>query len=166
MKGVPRVKADLTSAFLIASDQGDDKGQPVMMRRPSELLDDYEDWFAMQPKEVQEELRDVLKESIVWQVDGNLSGRQSAAAQYRDRLEEIITPELPKEKYNFQRGKLDACVYRCTKTETVVIHHIDDFDIAGREEILKDLLTVQFPENGCKLKMGEMEYPKGHKTST
>ena len=48
----------------------------------------------------------------------------------------------------------------------MLIHHIDDFDIAGREEILKDLLTVQFPENGCKLKMGELEYPKGHKTST
>ena len=137
-----------------------------MMRPPSEWLDDYDEWYAMQTKEVQEELRDVPRESIVWQVDGNLYGRQSAAAQYRDRLEEIITNKLPKEKYNFQRGKLDACVYRCTKTETVLIHHIDDFDIAGREEILKDLLTVQFPANGCKLKMGEFEYPNGHKTST
>ena len=113
----------LASAFLIASDQGDDKGQPVMMRPPSEWLDDYEDWFAMQPKELQEELRDIPKESIVWQVDGNLYGRQSAAAQYRDLLEEIITNKLPKEKYNFQRGKLDACVYRCTKTETSYSSH-------------------------------------------
>ena len=111
-------------------------------------------------------IRDVPKGSIVWQVDGNLYGRQSAAAQYRDLLEEIITTKLPKEKYNFQRGKLDACIYPCTKTETVLIHHMDGFDMAGREEILTDLLTVQFPANGCKLKMGEFEYPNGHKTST
>ena len=89
--GLPRVKADLTSAFLIASDQGDKTGQPVMMKPPKEWLEDYEELYLLQPKEVQEELKDVPKEHLLWQVDGNLYGRQSAAAQYRDRLEEIIT---------------------------------------------------------------------------
>ena len=166
VKGVPRVKADLTSAFLIAEDQGDKRGQPVMMRPPEEWLDDYDEWYALQSKEVQKELEGVPKSAIVWQVDGNLYGRQSAAAQYRDRLEEILTQKLPKERYNFKQGKLDACVYHCDVTDTVLIHHIDDFDIAGKEEVLKDLLTVQFPRNGCKLKMLEFEYPHNEKTST
>ena len=52
-------------------------------------------------------------------MDGNLYGRQSAAAQYRDRLEEIFMKELPKDKYCFKRGKLDACVFRCTCTGIV-----------------------------------------------
>ena len=164
-KGVPRVKADLTSAFLIGEDQGDKRGQPVMVRPPVEWLDDYEEWYAMQSKEMQKELEEVPKTDIVWQVDGNLYGRQSEAAQYRDRLEEILTQKLPKDRYNFKRGKLDACVYHCDVTNTVLIHHIDDFDIAGKEEVLKDLLTVQFPKNGCKLKMGEFEYPSNERTS-
>eukprot|EP00435_Cladocopium_sp_Y103_P041544 s171_g11.t1 len=87
--GLPRVKEDLTSAFLIANDQGDRTGQPVMMKPPKEWLEDYDGWYLLQPKEVQEELKDVPKEEILWQVGGNLYGRQSAAAQYRDRLEEI-----------------------------------------------------------------------------
>ena len=157
--GLPRVKADLSSAFLIAKDQGDKKGQPVMMKPPAEWLEECDIWLCSQTKEVQDELKDVPKEEIIWQVDGNLYGRQSAAAQYRDRLEEIITLELPREKYEFARGKLDACVYRCKKTGTILVHHIDDFDICGPEHVLTDLLTVEFPKNGCKLKMGEMEYP-------
>ena len=165
--GLPRVKADLTSAFLIANDQGDKTGQPVMMKPPKEWLEDYDDWYLLQPKEVQEELKDVPKEHILWQVDGNLYGRQSAAAQYRDRLEEIITKELPPEQYEFQRGAIDGCVYKCEKTGTVLIHHIDDFDICGPEKVLNDLLMIQFPKNGCKLKMGEMEYPfVGSKTTS
>ena len=165
--GLPRVKADLTSAFLIANDQGDKTGQPVMMKPPKEWLEDYDDWYLLQPKEVQEELKDVPKEHILWQVDGNLYGRQSAAAQYRDRLEEIITKELPPEQYEFQRGAIDGCVYKCEKTGKALIHHIDDFDICGPEKVLNDLLMIQFPKNGCKLKMGEMEYPfVGSKTTS
>ena len=165
--GMPRVKADLTSAFLIASDQGDKRGQPVMMRPPQEWLEDYDDWYLCQNKEVQEELKNVAKEDLLWQVDGNLYGRQSAAAQYRDRLDDIITKELPVEQYEFERGKIDACVYKCKKTGTVLVHHIDDFDICGPESVLVDLLTVQFPKNGCKLKMGEMEHPNvGSKTTS
>ena len=116
LHNLPRVKADLSSAFLIAKDQGDSKGQPVMMKPPQEWLEDYDVWLVSQPKEIQDELKDVPASEIVWQVDGNLYGRQSAAAQYRDRLEEILTEELPKEKYSFTRGKLDACVYKCQLT--------------------------------------------------
>ena len=160
VRSMPRVKADLTSAFLIAKDQGDSKGQPVMMKPPEEWLEDYDTWLLSQTKEIQQELQDVPKHDIVWQVDGNIYGRQSAAAQYRDRLEEILTTCLPSSKYQFSRGKLDACVYRCAKTGVVLVHHIDDFDICGPEETLIDLLTVQLPANGCKLKMGEIEYPR------
>ena len=125
LHNLPGAKADLSSAFLIAKDQGDSKGQPVMMKPPQEWLEDYDVWLVTvsQPKEIQDELKDVPASEIVGQVDGNLYGRQSAAAQYRDRLEEILTEQLPKEKYSFTRGKLDACVYKCQLTGTVLIHH-------------------------------------------
>ena len=165
--GLPRVKVDLTSAFLIAKDSGDDKGQPVMMRPPAEWLEEYDEWLLKQSKEVQAELGNVPKESIVWQVDGNVYGRQPAAASYRDRLEEILLRQLPKDKYSFSRGKLDACVYKCKLTGIVLIHHIDDFDVCGPEEMTDDLLLVQLPRNGCKVKVGEYEYPGlGSQTST
>ena len=54
-----------------------------MMRPPVEWLGDYEEWFGFQSEEVQQELEGVPKSAIIWQVDGNLYGRQSAAAQYR-----------------------------------------------------------------------------------
>ncbi|CAE7502814.1 RE1 [Symbiodinium sp. CCMP2456] len=120
---MPRVTADLSSAFLIAKDGGDAKGQPVMMR-------------------------------------------QSAAAQYRDRLEVILTKELPKGVYEFHRGKLDACVFRCKRTGIVLIHHIDDFDVCGPAALLDDLLKVQLPKCGCKLKVGELEWPGEASSST
>lgn len=156
---MPRVKADLSSAFLIAKDQGDSRGQPVMMKPPQEWIEEYDVWLASQPAAVQEELKDVPASEIVWQVDGNLYGRQPAAAQYRDKLETILTEELPKDTYCFKRGKLDACVYRCQLTGTVLVHHVDDFDICGPEHVLLDLLTNQLPKRGCKLKMGDLEYP-------
>eukprot|EP00435_Cladocopium_sp_Y103_P065142 s324_g27.t1 len=62
--GLPRVKADLTSAFLIANDQGDRTGQPVMMKPPKEWLEDYDELYLLQPKEVQEELKNVPKEEV------------------------------------------------------------------------------------------------------
>ena len=163
---MPRVKADLSSAFLIARDGGDARGQPVLMRPPKEWLEEYDEWFAKARPEIQEQMRGVPKEEILWQVDGNLYGRQSAAAQYRDRLEEILTKELPKEKYFFKRGKLDACVFRCTCTGIVLVHHIDDFDVCGPADLLQDLLQVQLPKCGCKLKMGELEWPGEASTST
>ena len=44
--------------------------------------------------------------------------------------------------------------------QELCLYIIDDFDICGPEEILLDLLAVQLPANGCKLKMGEIEYPR------
>ena len=165
--GLPRVKVDLTSAFLIAKDSGDDRGQPVMMRPPAEWLEEFDTWLLKQPKAVQEELSKVPKEHLVWQVDGNIYGRQPAAASYRDRLEDILLNKLPKDQYSFKRGKLDACIYKCKLTGIVLIHHIDDFDICGPEEMTNDLLLVQLPKNGCKVKVGEYEYPgRGSQTST
>ena len=61
----PRVKADLTSAFLIARDQGDDKGQPVCMKPPREWLDNFEVWLATQPEEKRKELEGIPREQLV-----------------------------------------------------------------------------------------------------
>ena len=74
---------------------------------------------------------------------------------------------MPGEGYDFVRGKLDGCVFRCRKTKVAILHHIDDFDVTGPEEHLDDLLKVQLPKYGCKVKVGEMEYPDRHnKTSS
>ncbi|CAE7247114.1 RE1, partial [Symbiodinium natans] len=136
----PRVKADLTSAFLIARDGGDEKGQPVYMKPPREWLDNLEVWLSRQPADKRDEIGNIPKEHLVWQVDGNIYGRQPAASQYRDRLDEILVSKLPKDRYDFVRGRLDGCVFRCTKTKIAVIHHIDDFDVTGPENDLDDLL--------------------------
>ena len=154
------MKADLTSAFLIARDGGDEKGQPVCMKPPREWLDHFDEWLAKQSDKVKNELRD-------GQVDGNIYGRQPAASQYRDKLEDIIVNNLPGEGYDFVRGKLDGCVFHCRKTKVAILHHIDDFDVTGPEEHLDDLLKVQLPKYGCKVKVGEMEYPdRYNKTSS
>ena len=144
----PRVKADLTSAFLIARDGGDEKGQPVCAKPPREWLDHFDEWLAKQSDKVKNELKGVPLEHLVWQVDGNIYGRQPAASQCRDKLEDIIINKLPGEGYDFVRGKLDGCVFRCRKTKVAVLHHIDDFDVTGPEEHLDDFLKVQLPKYG------------------
>ena len=153
----PRAKADLTSAFLIARDSGDDQGQPTCLRPPQEWLDDYDTWLLKQDTQVQQDLANVPKQHIVWQVDGNIYGRQPAAAAYRQELENILLHKLDGAKYKFQRGKVDACVYRCKLSGVILIHHIDDFDVCGPAEAVKDLLEVQLPKVGCKLKVGDLE---------
>ena len=44
--------------------------------------------------------------------------------------------------------------------------HIDDFDVCGPAELLDDLLKVQLPKCGCKLKVGELEWPGAASSST
>ena len=161
------MKADLTSAFLIARDGGDEKGQPVCVKPPREWLDHFDEWLAKQSDKVKNELKGVPLEHLVWQVDGNIYGRQPAVSQCRDKLEDIIINKLPGEGYDFVRGKLDGCVFRCRKTKVAVLHRIDDFDVTGPEEHLDDFLKVQLPKYGCKVKVGEMEYPdRYNKTSS
>ena len=157
----PRAKADLTSAFLIARDSGDDQGQPTCLRPPQEWLNDYEAWLATQNPKVQRELANVPKQPIVWQVDGNIYGRQPAAAAYRQELEHILLNKLDPSQYKFQRGRIDACVYHCKISGIILIHHIDDFDVCGPAEAVKNLLENQLPKFGCKLKVGELEGMEG-----
>ena len=109
------------------------------MRQHKEWLEEYDTWVLSQEKEIQEYLKDVPREELIWQVDGNIYGRQSAAAQYRDRPEEMLTNKVSG-RYRFKRGKLDARVYRCELTGTVLIHHIDDFDMCGPHRRLICLL--------------------------
>lgn len=42
-----------------------------------------------------------------------------------------------------------------------MIHHIDDFDVCGPAEAVKNLLENQLPKFGCKLKVGELEGMEG-----
>ena len=71
-------------------------------------------------------------------------------------LEEVVAKKLPQD-YDLKRGSVDAFVYTCEKTGTVLVHHIDDFDICGRESVMLVLLTAHFRKKRCKLKFGEME---------
>ena len=60
----------------------------------------------------QKEFEGVHESALIWQVGGHLFcilyGRQSAAAQYRDRLEEVLPQFLPKDRYNFKQVKLEC----------------------------------------------------------
>ena len=106
----PRAKTDLTSSFLIARDSGDDQGQSTCLKPPQERLNEYEVWLAVQDQKVQPELANVRKQHILWQVDGNIYGRQPAAAAYRQELENIPLNKLDPAKHQFQCGRIGACV--------------------------------------------------------
>lgn len=69
--------------------------------------------------------------------------------------------KLDKTKFQFQRGRIDACVYHCKLSGCILIHHIDDFDVCGPAAAVKDLLEIQLPKFGCKLKVGELEGVEG-----
>ena len=84
---------------------------------------------------MQQDLANVPKQHIVWQVDGNIYGRQPAAAAYRQELENILLNKLDPTKYKFQRGRIDACVYHCKISGVILIHHIDDFDVCGLTKV-------------------------------
>ena len=124
-------------------------------------------WLVDQNEQARKELGNVPKDKIVWQVDGNMYGRQLAAAAYRQKLENILLQKLGRTK--FTRGQVDACVYHCSVTGIVLVHHIDDFDFCGPAESVKELLEVRLPKVGCKLKMGDFEGLKddiGSQTTT
>ena len=86
----PRAKADLSSAFLIARDGGDRDGQPTFLWPPKEWLDTFEHWLSTKSADEQKRISQILKLDLVWQLDGNLYGRQTAAAEYRSELENIL----------------------------------------------------------------------------
>ena len=110
------------------------------MKPPQEWLEDYDVWLASQPKEIQDELKDVPASEIVWQVDGNLYGRQSAAVQYRDRLEEYWKKNYRKKVFLYEgkagrmclqmstdRNSIDSSRgwFRCMWTRTCVSWFVD-----------------------------------------
>ena len=155
LRKYPRVKADLTSAFLIARDSGDDQGQPTCLRPPKEWLDQFETWLVDQNEQTRKELGNVPKDKIVWQVDGNIYGRQPAAAAYRQELDNILT-SWTEQNFALRAAKwTHAC--HCSVTGIVLVHRIDDFDVCGPAESVKELLEVQLPKFGRKLKIGDFE---------
>ena len=87
------------------------------MRPPKEWLEEYDTWILSQEKEIQEYLKDVPREELIWKVDGNIYGRQSAAAQYRDRPEETLTNKMlvcigvnSPEPFSFTTSTILICV--------------------------------------------------------
>ena len=94
-------------------DQGDKHGPPVMMRLPAGWLPVMVCASEQRGAKVpQKEFEGVHESALIWQVGGHLFcilyGRQSAAAQYRDRLEEVLPQFLPKDRYNFKQVKLEC----------------------------------------------------------
>ena len=47
-------------------------------------------------------------------------------------------------------------MFRCKKTDVVLIHHIDDIRAAGPEEHLNFLFNKEFPRH-CEVQTGELE---------
>jgi len=70
-------------------------------------------------------------------VKQHIYGRQPAAPAYRQEWENILLEKFGPAKYQFQRGRIDACL----------IHHIDDFDVCGPTEAVKDLLENQLEKS-------------------
>ena len=67
---------------------------------------------------------------VLFRIDGNLYGRRTAGATYRNELEGIICEALNTDEAGFQfefvRGDTDSTVYRCAKTRCVLLHHVDE----------------------------------------
>eukprot|EP00435_Cladocopium_sp_Y103_P033676 s735_g8.t1 len=85
--------------------------------------------------------KDRFKE-MCFRLDGNLYGRRTAGSVYRNELEEIVCSRVDPQRYAFVRAQKDPCIFRCTKTGIVLLHHVDDIRAAGPSEALAVHLPV------------------------
>ncbi len=83
-------------------------------------------------------------------------GRRTAGSVYRNELEAIICERIDPQRYQFQRGVKDPCLFRCLKTGVILVHHVDDIRAAGPAEVLADLFEQEFPKY-CEAQAGELE---------
>ena len=151
----PMRTADIVSAFLIGRDAGDPNGQPVYMAPPKEFQQLWDEVPSQDKKKLG--LLDVPFSQLVWLVEGNIYGRRTAPFVYRAEFEKIITENLKQHGFAFSRGQKDVCVYTCSKTGTVLLHHVDDMRCTGSKASLEKLFSVL--QNYVNLKQGDLEVP-------
>ena len=149
--------ADIKSAFLIGKDPGTADGDPVVMRPPPEAQQFFDRWLQTQTRAIQASYPNGM-DSALMVVQGNLYGRRTAGAVFRDELEEILV-NLPGLK--LIRGTRDACVYYDSSTKLLLLHHVDDVRVAGPRkvrlsffvELSKRVPLKQGPEEGIGAKI-------------
>ncbi|CAE8609616.1 unnamed protein product, partial [Polarella glacialis] len=90
LEGWSSRSADVISAFLIGKDAGDSSGNPVYVRPPKKWMPVFKTWLSSQPKEVQQKYAGAELRDICSQLVGNLYGRRTAGAVYRDELEYVM----------------------------------------------------------------------------
>lgn len=95
-------------------------------------------------------------------IDGNLYGRRTAGATYRNELESIICETFKTDEAGFQfqfvRGDTDSTIYRCARARGVLLHHVDDDRVFRPTNHLTKLRT--FLKNHLGLKSArELEVP-------
>jgi len=146
---------DIVAAFLIGRDRGATEGKLVYVRAPVEWHDLFEEWLSTLPAGEKVKYKDSFKE-MYFRLDGNLYGRRTAGSVYRNELEAIICEKIDPQRYQFQRGVKDPCVFRCLKTGVILIHHVDDIRAVGPADVLADLFEKEFPKY-CEVQAGELE---------
>ena len=146
---------DIVAAFLIGRDRGATEGKPVYVRAPVEWHDLFEEWLSTLPAGEKAKYKECFKE-MYFRLDGNLYGRRTAGSVYRNELEAIICEKIDPQRYQFQRGVKDPCVFRCLKTGVILVHHVDDIRAAGPADVLADLFEKEFPKY-CEVQAGELE---------
>ena len=146
---------DIVAAFLIGRDRGASEGKPVYVRAPVEWHDLFGEWLSTLPAGEKAKYKDSFKE-MYFPLDGNLYGRRTAGSVYRNELEGIICERIDPQRYQFQRGVKDPCLFRCLKTGVILVHHVDDIRAAGPAEVLADFFEKEFPKY-CEVQAGELE---------
>ncbi len=145
---------DIVCAFTIGMDPGDAEGRPVLVRTCSEHQPFIEAWI----KENRPDWIGYDWSCFHLKVIGNLYGRRTAAATYRDELEEVIVGKLGHRGYAFTRGVKDACLYKCKKTGIMIFHHVDDGKVVGTPEQCQALLDTELSQ-WLELKKTDVQLP-------
>ena len=86
---------------------------------------------------------------LEWLEEVNPADRQ----WYKDRFKEMCF-RLDGNLYG--RSQKDPCIFRCTKTGIVLLHHVDDIRAAGPSEALTHLFEQELPQH-CGVQAGELE---------
>eukprot|EP00971_Amphidinium_carterae_P159149 3155312-Amphidinium_carterae.1 len=122
------ISLDVCSAFIHAKETA----QKVYMRAPRE-------WEMM---------NHVTSGSYSWRLVGNLYGRRTAPAAFRQLWEAILM------KAGFRRGTIEPCAYFHDAWKVLATHHIDDARLGGPEQGLQNTvnhlkaLTTTLAETG------------------
>ena len=130
-----RRNLDIVAAFLIGRDRGAAQGKPVYVRAPIEWWDLFLEWLEEVNPADRQWYKDRFKE-VCFRLDGNFYGPRTAGSVYRNELEEIVCSRVDPQRYVFfVKGQKDpCCIFRCTKTGIVLLHHVDDIRAAGPSE--------------------------------